>query len=79
MASTVQITHSFEPSCVPEKLYPLVRAYLVDIFRQSVNLVGARHGEIFSQDHKPRGDSVPFPACIRAKEAQGNGADGRRS
>lgn len=58
-----------------KKLYPLVEAYLVDIFRQSVNLVGARHGEIFSQDHKRRGYSVPFPACIRVKRGRrGNGA-----
>lgn len=37
--------------CV-SKLYPLVEPYLIDIFRHAVNLVGARHREIFSQDHK---------------------------
>lgn len=34
------------------KLYSLVEHYLIDIFRHAVNLVGARHREIFSQDHK---------------------------
>lgn len=63
-------TDEFASSGVPEKLYPLVEAYLVDIFRQSVNLVGARHGEIFSQDHKRCDCFVPFPACIRVKEAR---------
>lgn len=29
-----------------------IKLYLIDIFRHAVNLVGARHGEIFSQDHK---------------------------
>lgn len=36
----------------PENFYSLVEPYLIDIFRQAVNLVGARHREIFSQDHK---------------------------
>lgn len=35
--------------------------YLIDIFRQAVNLVGARHREIFSQDHKRFFPSNVYP------------------
>lgn len=46
------------------KLYSLVEPYLIDIFRHAVNLVGARHREIFSQDHKR---FFFLQTCIRLK------------
>lgn len=63
--STVCPTAESIPSHVSPKLYSLVEAYLVDVFRQAVNLVGARHREIFSQDHKRCFPSDVYPVKKR--------------
>lgn len=62
------------------KLYSLVTPYLIDIFRQTVNLVGARHREVFSQDHKRFFPSNVYPrkmgervnTRVRSNKRRGN-------
>lgn len=63
MCLTAEIISSY----ASEKLYSLVDPYLIDIFRQAVNLVGARHREIFSQDHKRFFPSNVYPRERRVK------------